>query len=301
MPTPARLIDFHTHTHPTRDAGLAFQGRVGRTRTFHSGALDELLTVQDRVGIARTMIVPWIPAHDLVAERVAGGRPRVRAVDEVLDEWRALNAWGAEAAAAHPDRISTLVGVDPILMDAEAIDEEVGTRLRAGACGIKIAPMFFDAPPDDDRVLAVWEVARRHGVFVLSQAGDRPTLGHEPWGHPRHFETALREFPEVDVVLAHVGMDAEAEVARLAATYPNLYSDFAMRLASLDQPMNWTAARAVEVIRMVGPERMLFASNYPLVDLDTYVETFWALDLTDDERAQVGWRTAEHLLGLAGT
>ena len=293
------MIDFHTHTHPSHDAGIAFQHRMGRTRTFHSGALEELFAVQDRVGIARTMIVPWIPAHDLVAERIAAGQDRSTAVDAVLDEWRALNAWGAAAAAAHPDRISSLVGVDPILMDSAAMEDEVATRLAAGACGVKIAPMFFDAAPDDDRVLEVWEVARRHGVFILSQAGDRPTLGHEPWGHPRYFTPALRDFPTVNVVLAHVGMDAEAEVARLAARFSNLYSDFAMRLASLGQPMDWTPARAVEVIRMVGPDRMLFASNYPLVDLDTYLETFWALDLTDEERGQVGWRTAEHLLGLA--
>ena len=298
MRPPAQLIDFHTHTHPSHTTGVAFQERMGRTRTFHSGALDELFAVQDRVGIARTMIVPWIPSHDLVAERVAAGEPRTAAIDAVLDEWRALNAWGADAAAAHPDRISSLVGVDPILMDVDALDEEVALRAATGACGIKIAPMFFDARPDDDRVLPVWDAARRHGLFVLSQAGDRPTLGHEPWGHPRYFARALREYPDVDVVLAHVGMDAEADVAELAAAYPNLYADFAMRLPSLDQPMNWTAERAVEVIRMVGPERMLFATNYPLVDLDSYVETFWSLDLTDDERAQVGWRTAEHLLGL---
>ena len=269
---------------------------VGRTAPPNRGDVDELLEKMAENGVSRTLIVPWLPALDLAGARVAAGESREDAVRGVIDQWRRLNAWGARAAAENPERLSSLVGVDPVLMSRAEIEAEAAERLAQGACGLKIAPMFLDIPPSDPRVDVVWETARRHGVFVLSECGARGSHGHEPWGHPRHFHDVASRFPDVRIQLAHLGQGAEEEVARLIHAHRNIYTDLSQRLTGIDQPGGWTSAQLLEVIRDIGADRVIYGTNYPLVDTAAYAAAFQGLDLTAEEREMIGWRNAQSLL-----
>src|ERR1700722_2589136 len=99
------LIDAHTHTQPTPADGMAFSARYG-FGSERKGTVDELLDTMDRAGVARTMIVPWMPAQEMISERMAAGADREGATSQVVDEWRDLNRWAAEAVTRHPDRLS---------------------------------------------------------------------------------------------------------------------------------------------------------------------------------------------------
>lgn len=284
------LIDAHTHTQPTAAAGRAFAGRWG-FGSDREGTVDELLRSMDRAGIARTMIVPWLPAQDMVAAAVAAGVDRDRATADVVDEWRELNRWAAGAVTAHPDRLACLVGLDPVLMADDLVEAEVAERLAAGACGLKIAPMFIRARPDDEAMEVVWRCARDHGVFVLSESGPRGYDSDTAWGHPRHFDAVLRSYPTVTVQLAHLGQGGEDDVAVLTGRYPNVVTDTSLRLG-VESP-----ARTAELVRRIGADRVLFGTNYPLVDQQTYADALRGLPLTDDELELVGRANAARLLG----
>ncbi|HEY2330969.1 MAG TPA: amidohydrolase family protein [Acidimicrobiales bacterium] len=284
------LIDAHTHTQPTPEAGRAFvrQWSAGGDR---EGTVDELLRSMDAAGITRTLIVPWLPAQDMVAEQVSTGADRDAAVAAVTDEWRELNRWAAEAVTKNPDRLACLVGVDPVLMPVELIEAEVAERLATGACGLKIAPMFIRARPDDEVMEVVWRCARDHAVFVLSESGALSLDGGTGWGHPAHFDAVLRSYPTVTVQLAHLGQGAERDVAVLTGRYPNVVTDTSLRL-DLEPP-----AHTADLIRRIGPDRVLFGTNYPLVDQGAYAAALRALPLTDDELELVGRANAARLLG----
>jgi predicted TIM-barrel fold metal-dependent hydrolase len=246
--------------------------------------------------------VPWIPAQDYVAQRLASRPGEDEAVRrEVLGEWSALNQWAVDCVCAHPGRLSCLVGLDPILMSREELRAEVKHKLAQGACGLKIAPLFLGAPPDDERMAIVFEQAAEHGVFVLSQAGSNGYGSHPAWGHPRHFEAVLRAFPSVDVQLAHLGLGAEDEVARLTARYPNLYADLSARLHLIGRPGEWSPAEAAGWLRRIGIDRVLFGTNYPMHEPAEYLEVMRALPLRDDEHEQILYANAAGLLARATT
>jgi predicted TIM-barrel fold metal-dependent hydrolase len=252
----------------------------------------------DQVGVDRTLIVPWLPAQDLVAARVALGEDRDAAASAVIAQWSELNRWAASAAATHPTRICALVGVDPILMDHRLVEAEVALRLGEGACGIKIAPMFLGATADDPRVRVVWDLARAHKVFVLSESGAHAFGEHKAWGEPRFFDQICRAYPDVTIQLAHLGVGAERETARLTRTYPNVYADLSLRLAKLDQPGEWTGDQMLRCIREIGADKVIYGTNYPIVDVMHFRAVFDALDLTGDERDQIAWKNAARVLGL---
>ena len=169
-------------------------------------------------------------------------------------------------------------------------------KLAKGACGLKIAPLFVRATPDDERVAIVFEEASRHRVFVLSQAGASGFGGQPAWGDPSRFEDVLRAWPDVDVQLAHLGLGGEAEVARLTARYPNLYADTSARLHAIGQSGEWTPAEAAEWFRRIGIDRVVFGTNYPMHDPVQFVAATRALPLNDGEREQILWRNAAGIL-----
>ena len=294
---PDGFIDFHTHAHPTAATGIAFQERWGWVNPPRNGTPEELLPLMDQAGVATTMIVPWMPAQDLVRERMAEhNETEAVARDAVLASWSALNRWAVEMVGRYPGRLLCLVGVDPILMSGDELDREVRQGLAAGACGLKITPSFFGATASDARVLPVFQLAQEHGVFVLSESGAFGRDGNTAWGHPKHFEDVLRAFPDVDIQLAHLGGGAEDEVARLTALYPNLFADTSMRLDGLGQPGEWTPDEAVQWFRRIGIERVLYGTNYPMADPVEYVRILQSLPLTEEERRRIGWENAQGIL-----
>jgi predicted TIM-barrel fold metal-dependent hydrolase len=285
------LVDAHTHVQPSRATTDLFFGRVGLSRPPQTeGTIDELLRQMDLHDVARTTIVPWLPARDLVASSVEQGTDRDAAIAAVLDEWRALNEWAAAAVLRHPGRLTCLVGVDPLLFPHDALEQEVRARLREGATGIKIAPMYAGARPDDERFEIVWRLAAEERVYVLSACGDNPAGEAEAMALPEHFDAVLRAYPTVILQLAQFGQSASAEIASLTARYENVFTDTALRLGGPE-----TAGEIAELIRRIGVDRVLFGSNYPIVDLGQYAAALRALPLTEDELLLVGSANADRV------
>ena len=302
----SQVIDFHTHVQPTVAEGIAFQEGYGFTDPPRNGTPSELIPLMDEAGVSRTLMVPWMPARDVLQQRIA---QREGSVDEairealrreVVGEWFALNRWATELVAEQPDRLCCLVGIDPLLMSESELREEVRDQLARGACGIKIAPLFIGATPDDPRVAITFELASEHGVFVLSQAGADGYRGDPAWGHPRHFEAVLAAWPDVDVQLAHLGLGAEEEVARLTGRYANLFADTSARLQAVGQPGEWSLEEAAECFRRIGTDRVIFGTNYPMHDPRQFVEVIRAMPLREDEREQILHLNAARMLERGG-
>ncbi|MCU1401527.1 MAG: hypothetical protein JWN62_4636 [Acidimicrobiales bacterium] len=285
-----RFVDAHTHVQPSSAATIQFFERIGMPRPHREGTVAELIDLMDACGIDRITIVPWLPAQDLVVAAVDQGADREDAEQQVINEWRELNGWATAMVREHPGRLTCLVGIDPVLMSREVVAEEVRRRIGEGATGLKISPMFFDARPDDDVVEIVWQLADELGVYVLSACGGSHVGHHEPAAKPEYFDAVLRSYPNVRVQLAQLGQIASADVAVLTAKYANVVTDTAMQLGPDTSP-----SAMAELIRRIGVDRVLFGTNYPLVDPRDYVEVLSALPLSNDELQQVAHRNADIL------
>ena len=79
------------------------------------------------------------------------------------------------------------------------------------------------------------------------------------------------------------------------ADYPTVRSDTSLRLGSPHDPWEPDAVRAL--IKRVGPERVLFGTNYPLVDPVEYARRLDELGLTPAERERLADVNARELLG----
>jgi predicted TIM-barrel fold metal-dependent hydrolase len=287
------LVDSHTHCQPSMQATGEFFGRIGLVPPGRAGTPAELVGIMDRNGIKRSTIVPWLPAQDLVRAALERGVDRDEAVAGVVVEWSRLNQWATDVVSEYPGRFTCLVGVDPVLMPERDLVDEVRTRLANGAIGIKIAPMFFGVRPDDQVVEVVWRLAAEHGVYVLSACGTAGFRGDQACAQPEHFEAVLSSYPSVVVQLAQMGHTSAGAVAGLTARHQNVMTDTALRLEESSSP-----EEMANLIRRIGVERVMFGTNYPVVDPEAYGRRFRALPLSETELQQVGVINADRLHGV---
>jgi predicted TIM-barrel fold metal-dependent hydrolase len=142
----------------------------------------------------------------------------------------------------------------------------------------------------------VGEQARRHGAFILSECGAHGFGDHHAWGHPAYFHELLADSPDVDVLLAHLGRGAADEVMALTRAHDNVFTDLSLRVTGVDEAGELSAREMAETIRAIGTDRVLYGTNYPLVDVRASREKFLALPMSDAELAAVGWENVERLL-----
>lgn len=292
------LFDSHTHTQPSSDEAKGFLNQFGMPEQRPGrGTVQDLVETMDDVGLSRSLIIPWIPAQDHVFKRTRAGADRDQAVEDVLGEWRLLNRWATDQVALQPQRIVCLVGVDPILMSVEQVQTEVREQVAAGAAGIKIAPMFLGAHPDDERMEVVWRLARELDVPVLSESGATTRRSEPAWGHPQHFDAVCAAYPDVRIQLAHLAIGAEDALVALTAKHRNVWADTSLRLGGYPGD-DFTPPGLVELMRRIGIDRVLYGTNYPMVDPRAYAHAFRSLPLAAEELRAVATENALALYPL---
>lgn len=299
------IIDCHCHAYPNRDLGMAWQRTIGYANPKRTGDIEEIFTYQDQAGVTGTNVLCHLPLWQMYRNRLpqlpAGPQERAEA-DRQLGQMLArrlvhYNTWAAQVCRQYPGRLTFFCGIEPRFMDQDTLVSEVGRSLRSGASGIKMVPVLMHLHPNDPRLFPVYEVAEQWGVPVLSQSGGTAHGDDEtPWGHPRYFEEPLQAFPQLNFILAHLGIGAEGDVIRLTAKYPNLFADTSHRLHRIGTPRGWSPAEAVALFRRIGTDRVLFGTNYPLNDPAKYVRVLQALPLMEEERRQIAAENFKRLI-----
>jgi len=169
----------------------------------------------------------------------------------------------ADYVAAHPDVLIGFLSLDPTQPGWE--DElQIGhqeLRLR----GIKLMPMYGGYRPDDSRLDPLWRYAQRHrlpvllhtGATFLSQAPLECTL-------PRHLDPVAARFPEVPIIMAHLGHPYEGECVVTARKHPHVYADIS---ALHYRPFQ--LYHSLMLIQEYGIwDKILFGTDYPFTNVD---------------------------------
>lgn len=164
-------------------------------------------------------------------------------------DYRAGNAEAAELAARHPDRLMCFAylhppqfGIDVCLRHCDEAVREMGHR------GLKLHPVSDShAANSREYVYPIMEKCRELGVPIFIHTG------HVPHSGPILLADLARQFPDVDIILGHIGHAMFADACYVAKKYPNIWIDTSMNHGG--QLLNALAA--------VGAGRLLFGSDSP--------------------------------------
>lgn len=157
-----------------------------------------------------------------------------------------------------PERLVGFASVNPVEPGAREELERCVHDL--GLRGLKLGPIYQNFDPTDEAAFPVYEYAQRHRIPILiHQATTFPSTGHLRYALPVLLDEVAIRFPELKMVLAHLGHPWEAECVVTVRKHPNLYTD----LSGLHgRPWRFYQAMITAVEYGIG-DRILFGSDFP--------------------------------------
>jgi uncharacterized protein len=303
------IIDTYVHVYRTAEIGRQALESCARPPQ-PEGVINELRSIMHEAGIWRAVIALVTPTQAMREKTLAQLPPEVsqearqKAEAEVreclLQRMDQDNWWGCEVGRTYPELLP-FISLDPVLMDAVTIRQKIREALAKGARGIVLLPCLHGFYGNDRRVWPIYEMAQSFQLPILTQTGDAalpPVGGRGHWGRPRYFGEVAASFPKLRLILGHLGKGYESEIAVLTRRYPNVYTETSMRLSGLDEAGKWTPAEAVTWFRLIGIDRILFGSKWPLFDSQQDIDTVRKLPLTPEEKRKVLGENAKRALQL---
>ncbi len=209
----------------------------------------------------------------------------------------------AKYVAADPARLIGFLSVDPTQPGWE--DELRFGHQELKLQGIKLMPMYAAFRPDDSRLDSLWQYATDHALPVLlhtgttfvSQAPLECTL-------PRHLDPVATRFPEVRIIMAHLGHPYEGEAIVTARKHPHVYCD----LSALHY-RPFQLYHSLMLVQEYGVwDKVLFGTDYPFTTVNSTLAGLRSLNdmlagtalprLNSDAIERLIFRDSLPLLGL---
>ncbi len=297
------IIDSHVHTYQTREIGL--QAKQGGGRTDYGGTVEELLSALQRAGVSQAVMVNMLPLAEMKAAAIAklpaelSDNDRERAHAEVdarmLGRLERRNAWTCAVAAEHPNLIA-FINLDPLQDEATMTAELTDKVENHGARGVKLHPSSQQFYPGDRRLWPCYGLAQEMGLPVIFHSGTFASA--EEYARPKHFVDVLSSFPDLTVVMAHIGQGFLDEARSLAADYPTLQFDCSAIISSTTADGAFTDSDLAALIRDIGVERIMFGSDFPWYDPADSAERLLRLDFSDEEKRLLLAQNAIRIYGL---
>ena len=206
----------------------------------------------------------------------------------------------ADAAAEFPDVLIPFGSVDP--HGGKAAVARI-RRLVAehGVRGFKFHPSLQAFEPHDVRYYPLYEAITEAGVPALFHTGQTGIGAGLPGGRgiklrysdPMLLDDVAADFPELTVVLAHPSVPWQDAAISMATHKANVYIDLSGWAPKYFPPQLVRAANGL--LR----RKVLFGSDYPVIQPDRWLADFAQLELRDEVRPLILKENAVRMLGLA--
>jgi predicted TIM-barrel fold metal-dependent hydrolase len=177
-------------------------------------------------------------------------------------------------------------------------------RIRDGRVkGIKLYPGYDGYAINDPSLETVFRIAAKHAVPVMIHTGDtyspRAKVRH---AHPLLVDDVAVDNPEVRFVMCHLGNPWFQDAAEVLYKNENVYADISgLTLGEFEYEFErYMVQRIRDMILYMGDpgRQLMFGSDWPLVGMKRYVKFFDTLELPEDQRANVAWKTAARLFRI---
>ncbi len=278
------IIDFHSHVFPP-------QIKKNRNRYIDSDpcfailysdpkaklvTADELIASMDRAGVDVSVIlnIGWT-THELCVE---------------------TNDYILESITRYPDRLIGFCSIQP--QSFEAALDEIERCAKGGIKGVgELRPdiQLFDLM-DDEVMEPFTSMLRKHQLIVLTHASE--PVGHIYTGKgavtPEVLYPFIARHSDLNIVCAHWGggLPFYTLMPEVKKAMENVYFDTAA------SPFLYSPQIYEQVVPLVGADRVLFGSDYPLMEQERLIREIQACDLPEEAKKQILAGNAKRLLGI---
>lgn len=279
------IVDFHTHILPPGLRGN--RGRyLGSDTSFDLlyndpkakiSTAEELIANMDKesINVSVVLNIGW-SSHELCRE---------------------TNDYIMEAIARYPRRLVGFCAVQPLAGEKAIVELE-----RCVKSGVKgIGELRCDTQGFDfaDKAIMdpIAQVAMKHRLIILTHASE--PVGHSYSGKgnitPGLLYSFITNYPDLTLVCAHWGggLPFYALMPEVAKALSNVYFDTAA------SPWLYRDEIFKHVTEILGAEKVLYGSDYPLMKQSKLVKSIRALSLSEESKSMILGGNAQRLLSLS--
>ena len=278
------VIDFHTHIVPPKIK----QNRDDYARQCSSFAsiysdpkaklatAEEIIAAMDKDGVDISVVLNYgWSTQSLCAE---------------------VNDYILESVARYPKRLMGFCSVVP--SEDEAALREVERCIKGGAKGIGELRLDNHLKKKNslEMIKPIVEIIIKNNLILLTHASE--PVGHQYSGKgeatPDMLYALITAFPDLKLVCAHWGggLPFYALMPEVKAALKNVYFDTAA------SPFLYTPQVYGQVAQLVGADKILFGSDYPLIPQRRFLKEIAALDLPEETKKKILAGNAKKLLGI---
>lgn len=179
----------------------------------------------------------------------------------------------AKYVSQHPDSLIGFMSLDPT-QDGWQEEMRIG-RETLGLRGIKLMPMYAGFRPDDASLDPLWRYAAEcqlpvllhTGTTFVSQAPLDCTL-------PRRLDRVAIRFPELQLILAHLGHPYEGECVAMIRKHQHVYAD-----VSALHYRPFQLYHSLMLVQEYGVwDKLLFGTDYPFTTVNDSIRGLSSLN-----------------------
>jgi len=270
------IIDIHTHLGDILNPGggdLIFQENIRKQTGFDMISFSELL---QHSGVTRRFDA-WLyeKTYNLVtrASIARNATATLSNMQQSMDEAGitgsacmpippCLTFEDLKTAKEKENRIIPFTGVDYTKnKTTDELEAGFAEDVAAGARGLKLHPIIQRTPLTDARTLAAVAAFSVHRLPILFHCGissyyiepEQQTRETAALGGIAYARELVAAFPDVAFIAGHAGLFKYRDVIDLLSPYKNVMVDTSFQ----------AVGHVRELIRAFGPERVMFASDWP--------------------------------------
>ncbi|HPV70837.1 MAG TPA: amidohydrolase family protein [Candidatus Magasanikbacteria bacterium] len=192
--------------------------------------------------------------------------------------------------------------------------------------GVKIYPGYQNFCPSDPTFFSLYSLAEEFNLSVAIHTGElhhccsreqreqgnrkcrRNNCPIDQLGHlaePCQMIGAIKAFPRVNFILAHLGNPYFSQVRDAISLFPNVYTDISGQfLSGTEEDTEEYRQFVVEQIRQIlrvprGIDRLMFGTDFPIQSYADSIALVKALHLSVEDEEKIFYGNAARLLGLS--
>lgn len=264
------IIDCHTHINNYHDEDVASLKEC----------LDNLEREMRRNRIDTALV--------LTSYKVTPGRPSTR---DAVEATRPLNhifvVAGISYAHFHPDKI-----------------DELREFIKEGSVrGLKLYPGYEPFFPSDPKLRPVFDLAEETDVPVMIHTGDTfSPRGKLKYAHPLQIDDVAVDYPNVKIVLCHLGNPWFRDTMEVVYKNANVYTDISgLVLGDFTDRFEVYMSKQFQEMMLYGlePDKVLFGTDWPISSMESYLKFMDELKVPEREKRKILFDNAAKLFKLS--
>lgn len=265
------IVDIHTHTPQFKDpvpADKVVMNNKWRPDRAAKATVswDDYFEGQKPAVKSVVFNIAWHPGHG--HDRLAGG-------SSTDTSWYENNGRGnyndatATFVRAFPDKLIGFMALHPF--DADVMDEFERCRTELGMKGVKLGANYQVFDPLETRALAIYEAAQKHNLPVLFHQGTSPVRSAPiRYAHPLVTDEIAIRYPDLKIIMAHLGHPWQVDTAVVVRKHPNVYADMS---ANFYRPYSFWE-QMVKAIEWNITDKILFGTDFPVTNMQESIDAF---------------------------